>query len=355
MTARAPAQGWRLIRIVAIASALGLLVAILAVYFQRGFIPGDAFTYLAAGERLNAGHPLYELGPGDRPVAPQPPNWTVPLLSPPTIAVAWRALAAMPSELGVYVWWAFQVAAVAASFVLIARHRPVLASVALIVLVVPFTYEIGVGNLNGFVLLGLILTWRATARHEERVSGILAAALTAFKMTPVILGWWLLTCRRWTAIRWAIGADVLILSISLLGAGLHAHVRYVGIVRDTIVNGSRPLSLAGMARFIGVAPEIANFLPTGALIAGVIAIWLLRRRPDKAFVVSVFVLVFGSPTVSINWFVMLFAALAPMAWPWQPIEAARPGDTGSGREVPAYGRTAALVGGDNGGGSNGVA
>ena len=42
--------------VAALAVVLGLLAAALVLYFQRGLVPGDAFTYLAAGERLNAGH-----------------------------------------------------------------------------------------------------------------------------------------------------------------------------------------------------------------------------------------------------------------------------------------------------------
>jgi hypothetical protein len=305
----------RLIGRAAVALAIGILLAILSIYFQRGFIPGDAFTYLAAGERLNAGHPLYALSPGDRPVALEPPYWTVPLLSPPPIAVLWRPLAALPAEAGVYVWWVAHIAAIATAFLLVAARRPGLAAAGLLVLEIPFAYEIGVGNLNGFVLLGLVLTWRATATGQERATGAIAAALTAFKVTPVLLGWWLLTARRWAAFRWYVLAGLAILAVSLVGAGLEAHLTYLGIVRDTGVSGTRALSLAGMARFVGVTPAIANLLPTIALGLGIAGIWLLRKHPDRAFVIAVATLVFGSPTVNINWFALLFAALAPLAWP----------------------------------------
>src|SRR3954451_3473833 len=56
----------------------------------------DATTYLAAGERLNAGHDLYKLGPGDRPVLEIPGLYSAPLLSPPPIAVMWRPIAVVP-------------------------------------------------------------------------------------------------------------------------------------------------------------------------------------------------------------------------------------------------------------------
>ncbi len=47
----------------------------------------DAVTYLAAGERLNAGHPLYSLAAGDRRVALEPTLSPAAILSPPPIAV----------------------------------------------------------------------------------------------------------------------------------------------------------------------------------------------------------------------------------------------------------------------------
>ena len=83
-------NGWLVIfGAIALAVGAGLIVATAVVYYAQapGYLGGDARTYLAAGERLNAGHPLYALSPGDRPVAISPPWWTVPLVSPPFIAV----------------------------------------------------------------------------------------------------------------------------------------------------------------------------------------------------------------------------------------------------------------------------
>jgi hypothetical protein len=186
---------------------------------------------------------------------------------------------------------------------------------SVIALSVPLVYEIGVGNMNGLILLGLVLTWRATARGDDRTAGLLSGAMAAFKLTPALLGWWLLTARRWTAVRWAIAAGLAILAVSLVGAGLDAHLRFLGVIRETAATGARPLSLAGMALYVGVPASIANLLPTLALVGGVVAIALLRNRRDLAFAVAVLTLVFGSPTVSINWFIYLLAGLAPVAWP----------------------------------------
>ena len=319
-----------LIDVAAVAIAIGLVVAIFSVYLQRGFVPGDAFTYLGAGERLNAGHALYALVAADRQVGIEPPFWTVPLLSPPPIAVLWRPLAALPGELGVYVWWAIDLAAVAIAIGLMIRRRPLLVSAGVIVVSVPLVYEIGVANMNGLILLGLILTWRAFVLGDDRATGIPVGLMAAFKLTPGVLAGWLIVERRWSALRWAIATGLVVLAISLLGAGLDAHLRYLGIVRETAGQGARPLSLAGMAIYLGAPAAIANVLPTIALVVGIVAAALLRKRPDLAFVATVLAMLLGAPTISINWFIFMLACLAPVAWPWReqvPREAAPAGAT----------------------------
>lgn len=307
----------RLFELVAVGSAIGIVIAIFAVYLQRGFVPGDAFVYLGAGERLNAGHPLYAISPGDRPIGVEPPFWTVPLLSPPPIAVLWRPLAALPWELGVYVWWAIDLAAIALAIGLMVRRRPLLVSAGITVVSVPLVYEIGVANMNGLILLGLVLAWRSFVRGDDRGTGIAVGLMGAFKLTPAVLGWWLIVGRRWTAVRWTVATGLVVLAVSLLGAGLDAHLRYLDIVREAAAQGARPLSLAGMALYLGAPAAIASALPTLALAGGFVLMAILRRRPDLAFAVAVLTMVFGSPTVSINWFIYLLACLAPIAWPWR--------------------------------------
>ena len=53
-------------------------------------------------------------------------------------------------------------------------------------------------------------------------------------------------------------------------------------MRQTATIGTTYLSLAGAARYIGVPQEIANALPTIAIVIGAAAIWLLRNRPGAA-------------------------------------------------------------------------
>lgn len=307
-------QARSILRIAIPVIAIGLIGAIQVRYFDRGFIPGDAFTYLAAGERLNAGHALYVLSPGDRPVDIKPPYWTVPLLSPPPIAVLFRLFAVF-GDAGAYIWWAICIAVVVATCVALLRRQPTLIGLAMLVLAIPLVYEIGVGNLNALVLGALTLAWYLMAHRRDHASGAAIALATALKVTPGILAWWLITQRRWGALRGFIVAGIACLAVSVAGAGLGAHFEYLSIVGRTSANGTSELSLAGLGRAVGLSASVASVLPTIALLSGIALVALLRQRPSAAWAVAVTTMVLGSPVVNVNWFTLLLAALAPLAWP----------------------------------------
>jgi hypothetical protein len=314
-------------RVVFPALAIGAIAAVLSVYFQRGFIPGDSFTYLAAGERLNAGHPLYALSPGDRPVGLNPPYWSVPLLSPPPIAVVFRPLALL-SDAGAYVWWAICILAIAWTSLALLRRQPIVTGLVMLGLTIPIVYEIGVGNLNAIVVGGLVLGWYLLTMHLDVRAGIVLAGVTALKLTPGIFLWWLIAQRRWTAARSFVVAGVAFLLISIIGAGLGTHLEYLSIVRQTATVGLSNLSLAGLARTVGVPEAVAALLPYVSLIVGIGAIWALRQRPAGSWAVAVVTMLAASPVVNVNWFTLLLAALAPLAWPvprYRSVEAWRPG------------------------------
>ena len=325
----------RLLALAMVAASAGLLLAVMAVYFTRGFVPGDAIVYLAGGERLNANHPLYEISPGDRPLDVKPPFWTVPLLSPPLVAVLFRPLAALPPDAGAYVWWVATIAAIAWVLIEFWRRRPILTSIAVLALVVPITYEIGVGNVNAFLLLGSVLVWRWGTSGREPQAGAVAAFITILKVSPVLVCWWLFTQAKWRAVAGGIVAGSVIAAISVLGAGFDAHVRFVEITRDTATIGQSELSLAGLAKAIGMAPGLANLLPTAALVIGLLGVLLLRSRPDWAYTIAVATMVLGSPVVNINSYAMLLGCLAPAIWPLQRATAAA--------ELPTVAENARMV------------
>ena len=328
----------RVLRLAIPALAIGMVVAIQAIYFRRGLIPGDSFTYLAAGERLNAGHALYALSPGDRPVGFEPPFFTVPLLSPPPIAVAFRPLAAIPNEIGVYVWWLATIAILAVTILVMLRHRPILVGVAVLALSIPIVYQVGVGNLNGLIVAGTVAAWYLLTRGRDVGAGATFALMTAFKITPGVFMWWLITQRRWDGFKAFVATGLIVLAVSILGAGLAAHLEYLGIMRQTATAGTTYLSLAGAARYIGIPEAVANVLPTAAIILGAVAIWLLRDRPGAAYAAAVITMIAGSPVVQITWFTMLLAVLAPVVWPMPQAASTSDVDAIGAREPAVSGR-----------------
>ena len=305
----------RLLGIMFVLLASALMVEFMAAYLTRGVVPGDATVYLAGGERLNAGHQLYALMPGDREVGIKPPFWTVPLLSPPLVAVFFRPLALFPNDVGAYIWWAGCLAAWAWILFTFVRRQPILTSLAVIVLVVPLVYEINVGNVNVFLMLGAILTWKWLSEGRDERAGAVTALTVLLKASPIVIAWWILTQRRWRAVRAGLIAGAVFAAISILGAGLDAHFKFIEVTRDTATAGQSELSLAGLAKAVGMAPAIANLLPTAMLAGGILGVLLLRNRPNWSFALAVATMTLGSPVVNINSFSMLLACITPWIWP----------------------------------------
>ncbi len=148
--------------------------------------PHDAFTYLTAGERLNAGHALHGLTRGDRPVEMGPPCWTALLLSPPSIAVLWRPLAALPENDGAHLWWVASMAALTVAVAALLPSRRPLAIAGAVVLGVPVPFEVILGNVDPFLALGVFGVWLPAVRRRDLGAGALVALMAALKHYP---GW----------------------------------------------------------------------------------------------------------------------------------------------------------------------
>ena len=211
-------ERWR--RPVAFALAFVAVIAILGSFWMSiagaPKVAADAYTYLAAGERLNAGHHLYELRAGDRWIWINPPFWTVPLLSPPLIGVLWRPLAALPSDSGLLLWQALTIGTIGATVAALIVRLPIRASLLAIALAVPIGFEMDVANVNGLLLGGYVLSWWLFVRHRNEV-GLVVAAMALVKLAPAVLAWWLFTQRRWRAVAWFVGGALVLLMVGILG------------------------------------------------------------------------------------------------------------------------------------------
>jgi hypothetical protein len=319
----------RIIRALLIACPLSLVAVFSLVWLALGGHPGDAGTYLAAGERLNAGHQLYTLSPGDNLVLLNPPYWTVPLLSPPFIAVAFRPLALLPANTGVYLWWAAMIACTVSAVSLLLVRAPLRTSAAIGILALPVAIQLMVGNLDSALLLGMIGVWWLSQREHQTAAGVIAGFMFIAKLTPFPIVWWLVVTRRWGSVRAAILAVAIGMLISVAGSGPESHFAYLGVVHDTNQIGTTIGSLAGLGRQAGIPAEAARWLPVFGSLLGLGAMALFRQRPRAVWALAVFICVFGSPSVAFHTPALLLAALAPLAWPFGAVTTPTPGSVSS--------------------------
>lgn len=288
---------------------LGLIVcaSTFAHFLAQGFLAWDAPTYLAAGERLNAGHNLYSLVAGDRPVLLDPPYWTVPLLSPPPIAVVWRPLAALGSG-SMLAWWLACIAAICATVAAVSIRAPRVAGPALLILSVPLAWELGSANVNGLFFAGFVGAWLLARAGHDRVAGVLVALMASVKVWPVLLiVWFAAQGRSKAVVAFAVGGLVIGVG-SILFAGLGANLDYLGV--GAAIKPS-PGSIAGMLLSAGVdAPWIGYAIAAAAIMA----ILVLRRFPALTYALAIGAIVLASPALYLNSFALLFTALAPFVW-----------------------------------------
>jgi hypothetical protein len=209
---------------------------------------GDPWNYLAAGERLNDGHPLYALSEGDRPVFLQPPYWSVPLLAPPPIAVAWRPLALL-GQPAMVLWGGMGLVGILGSVSYLVAHGRL---VIVALLASSLTLTALSGNFSALLLPGLILIWI----HRERpwIVGLILAIAVAVKLTPAALLIWLALGGRWRAVAATLAVGGAILVVSLIGAGPAAFEAWLQLAPESAPS---PLSLS---RSTGLPPALVAVL-----------------------------------------------------------------------------------------------
>jgi alpha-1,2-mannosyltransferase len=288
------------------AAMLALVIAILGYATSEVFLsPTDTYVYLAAGERLDAGHDLYAISPGDRAIGLNPPYWNVPTLSPPLLGVLWRPLAAIGIP-GMFVGWGLAAAAYLAALVIVVRSSPGWGLIATVALAPFIGWQIGLGNVNGFLALGIVGLW--LFRDRPWVVGAILALMISVKVTPVVLTVWLLATGRYRALAATAVCMVALLVVSIAGAGFGAHVDYIGVMTHTVSEGASKWSIGGILVGLGLDPGLARLVPWMVLAAGSAAILAFRGRAQVTFAIAIGLLVLASPAFQHYWL-----ALAPMA------------------------------------------
>ena len=280
-------------------------------------IGSDSWTYAAAGQRVLAGHPLYALAAGDRPVFDyNPPFWTVPMLSPPGAGLLWTLPASFGlSAQAIDAWW-IAGAILTFGWTTIVLVRGPLAAAVLAVAVGPLTAITALsGNLNALLMPLLVVTWYLAMTGESRRSEFLAGLLIALgawtKLTPILLLPWFIVCRRWSAVAGAIvGLGTLGLAGLAMG-GWDAHLTYLSIGRQAATAGATGPGPTSLLLQLGLTPGLAALAPLAIAGCSAALIALLRNRPKWGFVVAVAAATLVSPVLRLESYSMLIAVAAP--------------------------------------------
>jgi Glycosyltransferase family 87 len=321
-------RGRRIVGALLLVLVLGTPLAFARAHFLVFNEPGepldpftDAYTYLAAGERLNAGHELYRLQEGDRPVLIIPDLFTQPLVSPPPIAVLWRPIAAIP--FGVEAWIVACWVALLGTVAYLVLRVGLPAALLALVLSLPIGEELAVANVVSFFPAVLVLAWRHRAHAWI---GIPLGLIAAVKLAPVAVVGWLIAERRYRALA-AFGVTLVVLAlVSVAGAGINSFSEYLAVVPTLRPS---PLSLAGQT---GI-----SWLSYAALAVGIALSASMRSRPRLAYCVAVVTLVLGTPVIYYGGLVVLLALAAPLLpEPGEAtvVSAASAGSSGTGPDQP---------------------
>ncbi len=300
--------GWgveRTLRVLALVVWAGLLANVILVarpdLLHTADFGSDTSNYAAFGERLAEQGDLYALSPGDRPVpADNPPVWTVPILSPPQMAVPWAAMAWMPDPVRFYLPWALGVCATIAVGVLFLRRAPVL----LVLVTLPFLKGLAItawsGNVNAFVAPAALLAWWAGEAQIRRTgvltAGAAAAALGAVKIGPTLLWAWIVGRRPLQALSSGLLAISMLTGVVLLLVGLTPFQDYLAIAAGSTSDPSA-LSLLGILTDLGLSPTMAQILWAVVAIGLGITALLSRRRPGLAMAAAAAGLIVLTPVV----------------------------------------------------------
>jgi hypothetical protein len=256
---------------------------------------GDAVTYLAAGERLNDGHALYELGANDRQVLILP-SFTAPLLSPPPIAAIWRPLTIIP--FGFAAWVAACWVALLATVWYLVSRLGLPAAVVVAALSWPLGEQLAAANVSAFFPGLFLLAW---LRRGDARWGALLGAMAALKLAPAVMGgWW--AGRHGAPGLLAVTAGAVGFGIAgFLGAGLESYLAYLSIPSTT-----EPSSLSVAGR-LG-----ASWFPYVALVVGALAAARLGRFPRMSYAVAYVAMLVGTPAVYVATFGLLIGLLVPL-------------------------------------------
>jgi hypothetical protein len=208
-------------------------------------------------------------------------------------------------------WGAVILAATLASVLYLILYGGLLGLAVVSVLAAPLVLLALSGNVNGLVLAAMILAWRF--RERPGWVGVLIAFSIWMKLTPALFLIWLLGARRIPALVQTGFFLLAIFALSLLGAGLQAHLDWMRSVPDSHPSPMSLSSLTGLPAVVVAA-------------ASAVIVALVARRGDERLTFSAAAVLSGLAVPAL--YFQALALLAAAAVPWIESDATRRTDRG---------------------------
>lgn len=198
---------------------LGLLWALrLDLYLHSPHAEGDFATYLAAAYalRMNPHTNIYHL----QALLPYDVHGLIqvsqtPYIYPPIFAIALEPLTLLPASWAIALWIGMNLVLWLIALLLLLAYLPKyrLLLFPLGLFYLPLWANLYYGQVNGLILVGVIMAlWLVEHRHE-RWAGVILGILAAIKLFPLLLIGYLLIRRRWHV---GIGAGMVLFGTSLI-------------------------------------------------------------------------------------------------------------------------------------------
>jgi alpha-1,2-mannosyltransferase len=336
----------RLITIVTIAAVTAYLAVWIVAITQippnghgpSGSGPGDTQQYIRAANRLAADQPLYGHGGSTGPF------YAIgDYLSPPLLAVMFRAVLLIPGN-SAYVWWAVAILFEASALLALVMRVPLIASLAIAVLGLSIAMAMWQGNVDCLVLPGMLLTWYWLRERRDSKAAMLLGLLVSLKLTPLVFVWWLIVTGRWRAAALALATSVVLAIVAMVGSEPLIFYYFAGVTTANVTDPSSAFGSSGFAYAVGLPAFVVTWLPRLILLGGFAAIWIGRRRPGVAWAIGASMMWLASPVASIHTPALLLVGLAPLAWPMHDVEHPASSDTGSEAGSQLRAKRAEVVG-----------
>lgn len=275
-----------------------------SVSVRRGYGAVDFAVFYVAGSTLTS---TLEFYPADLYVSKtrmsvikslRPQSGGTRYLYPPQATFFFAPFAALPFRASTQLWSVLIAGAFVASYYLtivsLLKDNPwrVRYSLLLIALALsePITGLMSTGQINSFILLGMVLTLVGLTRNRWVLSGVSLGIVITLKVFPVVLLPYLVLKKKWKACAVTIATIAVLWLGSLPIYGFSATQRYFEKVLPTITGGS----------FIGGGTSLYGSLTTSAK-QGLLAETDLSKASLKKLVSGIRLVLMGVVGAGITW------------------------------------------------------